>query len=49
VGQLLEASRSQVTDRITQVQTELKAAENLCQGNACAYITGSVARSERRG
>jgi predicted nucleotidyltransferase len=46
VGQLLEERRSQATDRITQLQTELKAAEKLCEGRACAYITGSVSRGE---
>jgi predicted nucleotidyltransferase len=46
VGQLLEERRRQAAERITKLQAELKEAEELCKGKACAYITGSVARGE---
>lgn len=46
MGQLLEERRRQAAERITKLQAELKEAEELCKGKACAYITGSVARGE---
>jgi len=46
MGQLLIERRSQAADRIQKLQAELKGAEALCDGKACAYITGSVARGE---
>ena len=46
MGQLLAERRSQSTERIKKLQTELKNAEAFCDGKACAYITGSVARGE---
>lgn len=46
MGHLLEERRSQAAKRIAQLQVELTKAEELCNGRACAYITGSVARGE---
>jgi predicted nucleotidyltransferase len=46
MGQLLVQRRSEATSRIERLQSELKNAEGLCQGKACVYLTGSVARGE---
>ena len=46
MGQLLAQRRSLAAERIGKLQEELKRAEALCKGKACAYITGSVARGE---
>lgn len=46
MGQLLIQRRSLAAERIAKLQKELSAAEALCKGKACAYITGSVARGE---
>ncbi len=46
MGQLLGQRRSLAAERIGKLQEELKRAEALCKGRACAYITGSVARGE---
>ena len=46
MGQLLTQRRNEAANRIEKLQAELKNAEALCTGKACAYITGSVARGE---
>jgi predicted nucleotidyltransferase len=46
MGQLLIQRRNEAASRILKLQSELKNAEIECQGKACVYVTGSVARGE---
>lgn len=46
VGELLYRRRKRTQARINELRTELWEAEQLCQGQACVYATGSFARGE---
>jgi predicted nucleotidyltransferase len=46
MGKILEDRRKRSSERVSQLKQQLKRAEELCNGKACAYITGSVARGE---
>ena len=46
MGDILNQRRAQTADRIKHLQTEVSRAEQLCQGVACVYVTGSFGRRE---
>lgn len=46
MGVLLNQRRAETADRIKRLQAKISRAEQICQGVACVYVTGSFGRRE---